>query len=657
MRQNRSFSWLAGVTVGLYALLHLAGCPNAPTGGDGGNTEQTPLERSNQKVVFQLDPASPKMPFPCDVLTKEDPSTPTGRRISLTDKKNNGLIDEGLTLFGDIYVQMLNQLDGWSAAGSILVPLEDDVRQDNLPQDKDATPADAAVVLLDVDPNSPDKGKRIPVLAFSKSITKPNDIVQHYLQLKPAFPLRPHTRYLVALTQYLQDKNNKSLAPSEDFLFASGQKSVPSEHPAKDKLDDMKKRLTDPLQMLEKEGFSTSSLSLAFLITTGAGPKALLAARDAVLKEDKVTYTFDPDGDKKDNVYLNPLEAPNVNKKTRTDSILALLTGTFDAPDFRNDKEEWVVEAGVPKLQKWTPVPFLLVLPKAIEQGPVPIVVIQHGLNSYKENMLKMASAFATRGVAVVALDTVAHGDRASKRDQAVLKYMAFTSGLRFLDNFRQSAIEHVQFARLVESFSKLDIYPLGAPDGKPDFVSAKHAYIGHSLGGIIGGLLLGLQPETAMVIAASGGRFEDLVLGILGNFLPTGNEYLTVPVTAVMQQFLDRADPLNTAAWWMRNEPTLWEKRQVLMQQAMNDETMPAEATWSMARTLLLPQFDPILTTVSGLSSEKSTLRALTQFADATHNYILDEGYPQLTVQAQEQAAHFLSTALKTGTAELKAP
>lgn len=656
MRHKNLFFWMFGLAWFVLHTASLAGCPAAPQGGDGGQQEQDPQQRSSLRAIFQLDPSAPKMPFPCDILTQEDAKTPTGRRISLKESKNNGLIDEGLTLFGDIYIKMLNQLDGWSAAGSILVPLEGEIRQDNLPNFSRETPKDAPVVVMDVDPASPDQNKRIPVSVSLLNFSDAKQGHPHILKIQPLLPLRPHTRYLVALTASLQDKQNRPLAASEDFLYVSAQKPIPAEHPAKSRIEEAKIRLQGPMATLEKEGIAKSSLSLAFLVTTGSGPKDLLAARDTILKENKLDYTFDPDKDGKPNLYNNPLEVPNVPAKTRTDDILAILKGTFESPEFRNTKGEWEVEAGRPKLQGWLAIPFLLILPKAIAQGPVPIAVVQHGLSSYKENMVKIAHAFTTRGVAVVAIDTVAHGERSKNPAQAGLEYMAFTSGLRFLDNFRQSAIEHVQLDRLVASFEKLDIYPLGQPDGKPDFLPTGRAYLGHSLGGIIGGLLSGLRPETTMVIAASGGRFEDLMGGILGNVLPKGNESLILQTTTVIQQFLDRADPINSLAWSQRENPTLWEKRQILMQQAMKDETMPAAATWSMARVFSLPQIAPILQAVNGLDPNATPQRGLTQFADALHNYILDEEYSPLTLQAQAQSAHFLVSALKHGKAEVKA-
>ena len=638
-------------------------CPSAPTTPDGGEKDDPPVY-SEQAIPLSLDPAAPALPFPSDFLAKDDPASPTSLRIALNDKKNSRLIDEGLLLFGDLYPKLLSQLDGWSAAGSFVISLTGEIRTDNLPGDPAAALASQAppAILLDVDPTSPEKGQRIPLLVHYKNLPDSAKSPQHLLHLRPLYVLQPRRRYLIALTSALQDKEGKPLAPSETFRYLRGEIDPPNDHPARAQIERERLRLLEPLALLAQQGIPRNELGLAFLVTTGSTMHDLIAAdeiaaADPRLQTPKIDLARKEDGKLK--IYEKITDVPHAPQGTRSEGVLATLAGHYDAPNFRNQDGEWIDKDGKPALQEITKISFLLVLPEALRQEAVPLVVIQHGLNSYKENMLKMASAFAKRGVAALMIDAVSHGDRAVNRMQGGLEFLAFTSGLRFLDNFRQSVIDHSHLSRMLDHFAKLDLYPFNQPDGKPDLQITRRAYIGHSLGGIFGGVLLSLQPQTAAVIAASGGRFEDLMVGILGSRLPAGNELLTLKVSLVLQQFLNRADPMNAAAWWKTRDPQSWKARQILMQQANRDEVMPAAATWSQAFAFELPQIRPSFLALPGLleASSPQLERGITQFPEALHNYILDEAYPPETLQAQEQAAHFLTTFLKTGKGEIKAP
>lgn len=655
-------SFLPSAILGLLLALPLSflGCPSPTSSPDGGLSDlPASIPWSSTRLLWETSEQRPLLPFPSDFFTQADPSRPTGLRLDL-GAKTTVAIDRGLQLFGDIYPKLLSQNDGWSAVGSIFLLLSGPIPTDDLPDDHEkAASSSSSRFFLIRHPSDPSaSSERVPLIVRFESLPDADGQILHLLRLRPLRPLQSRQRYLVAITTDFKDKEGLPLAPSPTFLALRDGSPLPAETPHKAKLEALREPLTSGLQRLSKSfQIQPSSVTLAFPLTIGSTVQDILAARDA-LEASAAFASPKPDLiDPKTQalrIYPSPRDVPRASPKTKTDHILAVIAGSFSSPDFRNDAKHWVFEQGRPVIQKESKVPFLLVLPKAIEAGPVPIVISQHGLSSSKELMLKSASALAEKGIAVAMMDAVAHGDRAKNPANAVLEFLQITDGTQMLDNFRQTIVDHLQFQRLIQGFSKLDLIPLGQPDGKPDFITDKIGYMGHSLGGIFGGMLLSLLPQRAYLISASGGRFEDILQGILGSFLPSESRLLSLQTTLAIQTLLDRTDPLNGLALLPASSSL-----QVLLQQGMADKTMPAAATESLALTLQTPLLQPFALPIPGLPIVASPHDriGLFQYPDVDHDFPLREDYPPTTLRTQAQAAHFFASFFQHTSAQIIAP
>ncbi|CCQ11784.1 Lipase-like protein [Pseudoalteromonas luteoviolacea B = ATCC 29581] len=116
-----------------------------------------------------------------------------------------------------------------------------------------------------------------------------------------------------------------------------------------------------------------------------------------------------------------------------------------------------------------------------------PVVILQHGITSKKEDMLALTAALSLQGFATVAIDHPMHGERGIDVDgdgsddfnastKSVLAYMNLSSLLVARDNLRQSVTDLLSL--------RLGLHTIAPVLG----LNTKDvSYVGHSLGSIVG--------------------------------------------------------------------------------------------------------------------------------------------------------------------------
>lgn len=116
-----------------------------------------------------------------------------------------------------------------------------------------------------------------------------------------------------------------------------------------------------------------------------------------------------------------------------------------------------------------------------------PVVILQHGITSKKEDMLALTAALSLQGFATVAIDHPMHGERGIDVDgdgqddfnastKSVLAYMNLSSLLVARDNLRQSVADLLSL--------RLGIHTIAPIVG----INTKDVgFVGHSLGSIVG--------------------------------------------------------------------------------------------------------------------------------------------------------------------------
>jgi pimeloyl-ACP methyl ester carboxylesterase len=366
------------------------------------------------------------------------------------------------------------------------------------------------------------------------------------------------------------------------------------------------------------------------------------------------------------------------------DHIAVVATGTINIAKFRRDDDGTdgpddetfeLGRDGVPIVQAELDIPITIILPK----GPVPakgfpVVVFGHGLGGSRHDMLNIAEPIAAEGYALVAIDMWGHGSRYDATDNGnnlagksgftgnptlhdgfgddtgVGAYLDFFEGFMNIsairDAMRQSALDFARVAMLIRSAPSLAA--LAAPFGAtPKLDPEKVAYLGESFGTIIGTDLAAIEPSIGLYVlnVPGGGLLDQILLNSprIGElaipfaeqlYRPTGTLDRFHPLVGLLQNVFDGADSLTFGRHVLKDrfmvENEYLGRRHVVCLEVLHDESMPNEATESLARAFGLHVLKPNLATPEGLFQIESPgagnvnnqTGILVQYSPATHGY-----------------------------------
>ena len=277
-----------------------------------------------------------------------------------------------------------------------------------------------------------------------------------------------------------------------------------------------------------------------------------------------------------------------------------------------------------------------------------PIVIIQHGLNSSREYMFGLANAFAARGYATVAIDSVTFGargvapsqlkDRTSSYfgatgndakwgcpplptdpdcnkgdgllDGSQPESTALFGGLinigALRDQMRQAALDTTQLVRALRALPNGGVIPAlkrAADSAAPKLDTTKIAYLGDSLGAIQGSMAAAIEPNVKSWVLNVGGAgllvelathspsiFAKLHDAAAFNFGLTDDTLSeSHPLISLLQTVADPGDPLNYADLLIKSPRTVGgtaiSPRNILQFEVLYDEVVPNESNEALAR------------------------------------------------------------------------
>ncbi|MFY8273328.1 VolA/Pla-1 family phospholipase [Pseudoalteromonas sp. SSDWG2] len=156
--------------------------------------------------------------------------------------------------------------------------------------------------------------------------------------------------------------------------------------------------------------------------------------------------------------------------QSANDGLCAALSGGLLRDLGLDDKRHLTKYNKIPKVQSYANVPVQITKPSdlntlnfirgqlgldpmAMPEGGWPVVILQHGITRQKEDMLALSAALSLQGLATVAIDLPAHGERGidvdndgnddfSATTKSILAYMNLQSLLVGRDNVRQSSAD-----------------------------------------------------------------------------------------------------------------------------------------------------------------------------------------------------------------------
>lgn len=455
------------------------------------------------------------------------------------------------------------KLDGFSPAAAGYLRFAGPIDATTLPASpKDSLDPAASVQLLDIDLASPEHGKRKLVSlqwrAAEGVYYRPNTLA---FMPSVGFPLRPHTRYALVVTDALQASEGGSIAQGAQLAMVVG--ATPFDSATR-----TASAATAPaIAEIEAAGIDRHSIVHLAVFTTGDPTGELATMRDAVVKSFPApavtpgTWTpgaSTPDFDEYTGVY-GP--SPNYQAGTVPYAVEA-------------DGGGFVFAGGAPVLQSSFDLRFSLSVPKdprcPMPASGYPIVLYAHGTGGDYQSYLSDGTAriLAYHCLASMGVDQIFHGARpgapaSGDESKEGLLFYNFQNPVAARTNGRQSALDEVQRVRLFTE-SHLSI-PASVTYSQKEahFDASRLLYFGHSQGGLNGPLFTAIDPSVrGAVFSGSGAQVgiallektkpdpspaalvRTILLGL--NADEAAELDLFHPVISLIQSIIDVEDPLH---------------------------------------------------------------------------------------------------------------
>ncbi len=535
----------------------LGACSSDSSGSSSATGGPTGPTRSLFVVPTSLDELSDKAffdhPFPSD----------------LRKDANGAIVFKGfpnpstLPLLAQYIRQTDGLLKGFSPAAAIALRFDGPIDPASLPADPPATlAADASVQIVDVDPGSPEHGKRRLAQIHWQGEDEAVYWSTNTLAVLPMLgrPLRPKTRYAVVVTNKVRSMTGASVGTSADL------EEVLDRKPTTDHTRAVHDLFAPAVKELASAGVATADIVHLTVFTTNDPTEETFAAMDDV----KVSV---------------PAPTARDWAKKEEEADLVVYEGNYGpspnyqagAIPFRQpaDGGGFQIVDGKPKLQNTFDLRFALAVPNATKcpapAGGYPIALYGHGTGGDYRSFIDdgTARAAAQKCVAMMGIDQIFHGTRpgapAPSDPQATttiqLLFFNLDNILAARTNNRQSGIDVVQQARLFTD-SKVKVPAATSSTGAEiAFDGTKVMFFGHSQGGLNGPLFLaGSDLARGGVLSGAG---SDLALALLEKTKPVdvaaafrllvglgdkdaaGELNIFHPVMTLTQSIVDSADPL----------------------------------------------------------------------------------------------------------------
>lgn len=553
--------------------------PQAESSGEASSTGAAPLAFCEGPVQLRYAPELGGIDaFPDDVLT-EDAATATGLRIRNLEAGFPD--DEPLTGFPSLFSGVAT-LDGFGTTAPAFLRFTGPIDPQSLPPPGTETdPQSSTLLLVELDAEPPTvvelEWRLEEETATGEAVT---------LFVDPLRPLRPTTRYGLALLRGATDLGGECIAPSPTMrALLSGEATDPFLARAQAGVDDL-------LAGLDELG-------------AAAGPEDVSAA---------VVFTTQSTVDESSAIAA-AIRSANPPPPIPAESCVLrgayrICEATLTLADFTADGV--VTDAPIP--QGFYDVPITAYLPNTGGAEPFPTIVYGHGLWGERHLASQWAQLACPNGYAVIAIDAPKHGDHpdAALINEAV-DLLGVTGNsedpfdpLQARDNFRQAAFDKLQLLRRIEAGFDID------GDGDADFDFDRLDYYGGSLGAVMAPSFLAFAPEIrSATLVVGGARLTDIV-GNADEFAP-----IVVVVTpdltwgergrflAITQAVLDRGDPEVFAQHVLGDRLPGFEGPgpQILLQMALGDTIVPNSSTSHLVRALQVPVVGPLPFPMRGVS------------------------------------------------------
>ncbi|MBV0881361.1 Ig-like domain-containing protein [Noviherbaspirillum sp. L7-7A] len=597
-----------------------------------------PLTVLADGVAIRYDLSDPAgSPFPSDRFTVADPDQNTGRRVALP------LPNCTIRPSDCADIRVLNTLDGFSTQPRITLPFNGDIDP--------RTVNSNTIFLMNLGDtlNGAGAGQKVGI----------NQVVWDPASKTLAFEsdelLNEHSRYVLLVTDGVRDASGKKLKSIDMDNDDSDQRRETSEY-RRELRDALRSRIPANLKVAAATLFSTQSISTdlykimqsvksakptaSFIIGNNGNARAVFPVAGTTISFKRQTGA----------TSFATSQLPVTALQVVPGAVGHIAYGTFNSPSYLNDAKyisPTPTRTGQPVPQRNEKLVFQLFLPSGAKPANgYPVAIFGHGFtDSMYGAPWTVASTFAAKGIATLAIQVVGHGggeqgtltvtsggntvtvpaggrgydqngDGAIESTEGVNAAPPYTV-LGSRDGLRQTVVDLMQLVSVVDNGMDVD------GDGKADLDRQRIYYAGQSFGGIYGTILLGVEPRIkAGVPNVPGGSITEVAR--LGGFRPLTGIALAsrlpslinlppagginfdeniplrnlppvvnnVPGAMAIQQLLDRnewaqqaGNPVSYAPF-IRSHPLPGNSaKPVLIQFARGDQTVPNPTTTAILR------------------------------------------------------------------------
>jgi hypothetical protein len=565
-------------------------------GGAGGEDALPPLEvpEGCNPIAYANDCM---LPYPTDFFLVDDPTTPTKKRVALTEKA------QLRTASGDaIDFLKVHPADGFSRHMPIMAVFPEGVDTQNVTfhtGDLAATlKPESTTLLLDAATGEP-----VPHWAELDKNTEKSS--EQAFFVRPLVSLKERTRYIVAF-QGLKDKEGALIKAPSGFLHIREGKAAGD-------------AVVGPIALryeeeifpaLEKFGVARADLQLAWDFTTGSDEER---TRDMLAVRDDLIAKFEA---------APPAVTIDAVKEDVSEEIALRIEGTLKVPLYMETALPGALlhrdAAGKVAQNGEADVPFTLQVPKSALPAdaafePARILQYGHGFFGLREeiNYGFMRGFSKEQRYITVAVDWWGMSEPDIPTVTGPLLgdvSLAFA----FTDRLHQGLANMIALSYAVKG-------PLAERDelkrfGKLLYDPAKLFYYGISQGAIFGVTLMALSPTLDRAALSVGGGPYSLMMSRSGSYrdlFALLDAALSTPLDAqkliaMSQQTWDRVDPMTySERIFSAPYPKSPADRRVLMQIGIGDHSVNNLASHMNARALGIPLLTPAPRAIFGLPEE----------------------------------------------------
>jgi hypothetical protein len=500
------------------------------------------------------DPASG--PSPSNAFMVADPSQNTGLRVNLL------LPDPAAQPSDYDDVQVLNTLDGFNLQPRLSVSFDGPIDVNSVNSN------DVFLIRLNDTLDQEDGGGSPAVVGINQIVWDPATTTLH---VESDALLDQHTRYALIVTCDVHDASGQPVGASEEFeQFRHDLNFGQTDDPG---LKAYRKDLLDGLEAARQVGVPEKDIVTESVFTTMSTTAVLEKIRDQIHATTPAPADFllGPDGTR--TVFaVDGLSSITFNRQTTVagplspvpvslsmiravpGAVATVAFGKYLSPDYQVHPGQYIpavgTGTGVPVVQSMNEIYFNLFIPSGPEPaGGWPVALHMHGGGQSKQgNSMAWVATMAQHGIATILINAVGRGYgplgtlTVTPTAGSAVTFVAGGRGIdqdgdgiigsqeggiaaapntiiNARDAYRQTTADWMQLVRVIQGGMDVD------GDGASDLDPARISYFGNSFGGILGPLLLAVEPAVGngVLINPAAGGLQSSALSAGGTLPPPG--------------------------------------------------------------------------------------------------------------------------------------